>query len=126
MIINSVIFFDLYLVIKNPFVNRGSRMKWYVLYIGISITVEIYLEYLLNPSIADQITNQKIDKQGIIMFSYFGLVSFPAFVNVIRRLSMKSTSRDLKMKILRRHILYFIIYAFFIAQTIMMYTIPYF
>lgn len=121
LLVNTTIFIDLYLVIKNPFVARESRMKWYWLFISLFTIFLWVLSEILNKSIEDQITGEEFDIVGVLFIASFVLVTIPAITVVIKRLLIKSTSRDLKIKILKRHILYFIFYLIFVAQTILMY-----
>lgn len=53
LLINSVIFIDLYLIIKNPFVPRELRMKWYLLFITTIMLLLIILSEVLNDSVKE-------------------------------------------------------------------------
>lgn len=63
-----------------------------------------------------------MDVVSISFIAMFAFITIPAIVIIIKRLLMKSTSRDLKIKILRRHILYFVFYLFFVGQTILQFS----
>lgn len=53
----------------------------------------------------------------LVFLVTFLFVTFPAVIGVIIRLQMKSTSRNLKIKILVRHLIYYGFYLLTIAQT---------
>lgn len=51
----------------------------------------------------------------------FLLVTIPAVIKVTQRLRMKTTSHNLKDKILKRYHLYFAVYMMYVVQTVLVY-----
>lgn len=118
--INSVIFIDLYLSIKSPFKSREGRMKWYWLVI-ITSTV-IFGIFVWNYDTHFGYHNN-CNLTLVTITAIFCLVTFPAFILVMRRLLKENTSKHLKDKILRRHSVYFCLYMCFIAQSLLIFVI---
>ena len=113
---NSIIFLDLYLTLNNPFHPRHKRVKWYfgmvtILYIAIIAT--------FTKALTQQGTSLELydasNNQGFIQLlkTYTIILTLSTLIPVgmvAYRLSKQGTSRDLKKKVLYRHIIYFILY----------------
>ena len=113
---NSIIFYDLYLTLNNPFYPRYKRVKWY--FFGF---------FVLNFTIIASFSNNFINNGSSIKLYDFANNSY--FINILKiytliltlltlipvimvthRLNKKGTSQDLKTKVLYRHVIYFILY----------------
>ena len=114
LLFNSFLFIDLYLTLKNPFFPRQQRAKWFYLYSCLGFV--IYLLYFLQSQFnsdtdidrdTDPISNDKMYPIVIMIFSIFTLTTV---LLVVKRLTLKGTSRTLKQKVFFRHILYSMVY----------------
>lgn len=129
MLVNSIFFIDLYLIIKNPFVPRESRMKWYLAFIVTFMLLKVITDIVENSNVkfAEYIQDggENVKRVGTFFLATFAFVTIPTIVIIIKRLLVKSTSRDLKTKILKRYILYFLFYLIFMIQTILQFVESY-
>lgn len=105
---NSIVFIDLYLTLKHPFYPRESRAKYY----WASGFVIIFL-FMISYNIFDPKGPGFNYKQRWI-YEYIGLFLTLSTILVtfliVSRLRIEGTSRDLKSKVLKRHLAYFGLY----------------
>lgn len=114
---NSLIFFDVYFTIRNPFSERSKRFKWYLSLMVLSTVLYIFFYYYTDHD--DKLKagfkyGSKIYYQ--ILDSLLSAITIVAIVLVIHRLNFKGTSQELKQKVLKRHLVYFAMYFFFILS----------
>jgi hypothetical protein len=115
IIVNSCIFIDLYLTIKNPFFPRSKRCRWYA---TTTIVVCLVFTTILIESISELGTGMTLydkSQEGVInLFRCFTvilvLITFVAFILVLNRLVKKGTSSDLRKKVCRRHVVNFLLF----------------
>jgi len=113
---NSIIFIDLYLTLKNPFYPREKRVSRYNLFL---LVVFIFSAINIIYSIVTAGTNLNLyDKTrqstSIVLFVLFTSVLYlftvvPTLL-VIFKLCRKGTSKKLRAKVIRRHLIFFSIY----------------
>ena len=103
--LNTSIFVDLYLTLKNPFYPRENRIKYYHLFTFCYSTL-IYLDIIFD------ITSSLLEK--ILLFSIIFLIMLIipiiATVSALRRLCLRGTSQKLKNMVFRRYFVYLCIY----------------
>ena len=113
---NSIIFIDLYLTLKNPFYPREKRVSKYNIFL---LVVFIFSAINILYSIGNKGTNLNLyDKsRQTIAISIFGLYTLVLFLFtvvptllVIFKLCRKGTSKKLRAKVIRRHLIFFSIY----------------
>ena len=101
MLMNTLIFIDLYFTLENPFYQRKSRKKWYFSLIVADILLNmIFLEFGWTTS--SNIIGSVIAQTTI----------FITFILVVKRLRMKGTSSELRSKVVTRHVTYFVCYSY--------------
>ena len=111
--LNSVLIFDLYLSITNPFVPRENRLKFY--YVVPVLTILTYIVLSVSNGVHGNATRQFVFWYPAV----FELVTFVCGCVVIYLLCQKRTSNELKKLVLKRHMLYFAFYLLFmISQNI--------
>ena len=111
---NSIIFIDLYLAIKNPFAGCGGRAKYFY---ASSTIITMYI--IISKIIASFVLNKTDDLSFLLYILYSSFLLVPCFIFtalVLLRLNKKGTSSDLKNTILKRHIIYFVLYMVFAAK----------
>ena len=123
--INCLIFVDLYLTLRNPFFPRKRRMFFYYLSASIIfILVVFFISMDLRSLQPDQLEGEMMKGHNTAQMVMFGytvtlilLTVIPTFL-VIRRLLRKGTSRQLKRKVVQRHLMFFLIYCIALIQMI--------
>ena len=123
--INCLIFVDLYLTLRNPFFPRKRRMFFYYLSASIIFTLILFFISMdLRSLQPDQLEGEMMKGHNtaqMVMFGYtVTLILFtviPTFL-VIRRLLRKGTSRQLKRKVVQRHLFFFLIYCIALIQMV--------
>lgn len=87
-------------------------MNMYWVSVTVTMVAIVYLNLKFDPPFT------KVDYEDIYMqvlcVSLFVLVTIPILIKIGLRLMMKSTSQDLKIKILKRHLLYTSLYMLFV------------
>ena len=114
-LINSLLFMDLFLTIRNPFYQRSKRIPLYCIFIFI---VEAILTGLIIMTINDvdivygRIPEQMEAMEKLTLTTNFYLMIFPivSTMLVVYRLMTNGTSKDLKQKICKRHLMYFVFF----------------
>ena len=105
--LNSVLFIDLYLSIKNPFISRSSRIKFYQFGCIVICLGQIYIT-IKNP--LTLYINDAMDR-AVNYFSYvMSVMTILPFFLVMIRLLKKGTSEKLKRLVIKRHAIYFLAY----------------
>ena len=117
LILNSIIIIDLYYTMRNPFVKRQSRVKYYVMFIAVCVIgllayyVVHYYNYMgsnmmisIEPSIADSPRYEYYSR--LIVLTYACL----CFFRVLFRLCAPGTSQTLRWRVTWRFILYFLVF----------------
>jgi hypothetical protein len=126
ILVNSFIFIDLFLTINNPFYPRFKRVRWYAI---ILLGSTIGLFSCLNKSIKDNGTSIALydrDAQGLlinilqILTICSIVISFVPFLLVLVRLRKKGTSKDLRNKVFRRHVISFLLFLSIILRVVYM------
>jgi hypothetical protein len=119
--LNALVYLDLYLTLKNPFYERKARIKWYWLTTVIMLMLQAYLIIInsevitLDYDIAHNYVGQlPIWKELEVLFGMSWGIALISILLVIIHLSKKGTSNDLRIKVLKRHFIYTVIY---ITQT---------
>ena len=113
LLLNSLVFIDLYLTMKNPFFQREKRKKWFFLIALISmitlLTYDIihYISY--SGSIIALVFNQMTEDNS--PYEYYARIFVVIYViycffKVVIMLMRQGTSRNLKIKIVWRHLIY--------------------
>ena len=114
--LNSIVFIDLYLTIRNPFYRRTKRYPLYlsILFMVMSVTTATLVYGTIKYGATVTIYEEKLEDDVLWMYRCFEILVFclsmiPAAL-VIYRLSQKGTSKDLKNKVCKRHLVYFFFY----------------
>lgn len=124
LLINTIFFIDLYLVLINPFYSKKLREKKYWLLLVINFPIVTCI-------VTYQVTRYSDGGSDIIDFAeeshfiYFwkifvvALFVFTTFtaISVLFLLSKQGTSLELKKKVRIRHMVYFVLYALMICNT---------
>ena len=113
---NSIIFMDLYLTLKNPFYPREKRVAKYNIFL---MVVFLFSAINIIYSIVAEGTNLNLydssrQSTAIIIFIFYTSVLFlftvvPTLL-VTFKLCRKGTSKKLRVKVIRRHMIFFSIY----------------
>ena len=94
LVINSIIFIDLYFTLKNPFYPREKRTKFYYLLLIAMFTEQILVYVIFKPSGPGFSGTKLFISQGFsVTLSAFTIF---AAISVLLRLSIKGTSQELK------------------------------
>jgi hypothetical protein len=125
ILVNSFIFIDLYLTIKNPFFPRSKRCRWYA---TTTFLFCLVFTFILIESISELGTGTTLygesQKEVNTVFKYFTvilvLITFVAFILVLNRLVKKGTSADLRKKVCRRHVVNFLLFLSIILRVFFM------
>ena len=116
--LNSVLIFDLYLSITNPFVRRESRLKYYYI-----VPVLTLVTYIVLSVTSGDFGNP--DVQFLIWYPVvFELLTFVCGCIIIYLLCQKRTSNELKKLVLKRHMAYFAFYLLFMIATNIYFFLP--
>ena len=102
--LNSMIFLDLFLTILNPFKVRKSRVKFYYGYTVAIFFIKMIFQDITEDSLSFINKLFDIEKQISIF------VPLVSVILVVAQLLRPGTSKDLKYKVVYRHITYLIIY----------------
>lgn len=105
---------------KDPFKPQESRIKWYYVCGVLTMVFNSIFVTILNPK--EQLNTPYLDYRCVVLGIWL-VITIPVIFRVIQRLMWKSSSPVLKVKILRRHLIYFGFYMVFVAQTITIYVI---
>ena len=108
---NTLIFIDLYRTLSNPFKPRGKRCKYYICSVFLMIVVTFLVIYGYWEQ-NNQFEFSLLNKIFLGFQTSMLLAALVSFGFVIKRLSMKGTSPELKKIILYRNAFYFIFYLF--------------
>lgn len=111
MAMNTMIFVDLYLTLIDPFQSRSTRMKYYYL-VGLTTivgTLLIIVYYSMRTADEALLPENFL---FVYMNIIFVLASFMSFSLVLIRLCMKGTSKELRTRILKSHVSYFVIFMY--------------
>ena len=123
---NSIAFFDLYLSLKNPFYPRSKREPLYFGLLVLVIPLTSFLVMMIltnaneNPFVSEFYPLGDDKKSYVILLSPIVLV-LAAIIPLImsyKKLSRKGTSKELKMVVKRRYMLYFFFYLILAADYI--------
>lgn len=114
-LLNSLLFIDLYLTIRNPFYQRSKRIPLYCIFI---LVVETIITVLIIHTLGNvetvygRIPEQMKQLSYLTLKTNLCLMIFPIISTmlVVYRLMTKGTSKDLKLKICKRHLMYFIFF----------------
>ena len=115
--LNSMLFIDLYLTLRNPFKPRESRVKWYFIFTTLMglITIipktsdSLYITSYINKSLPFPLFFNK----GLMFLPLsipLILVTLIFVIKIIIQLCRKGSSNNLKKKILKRHFIYMFIF----------------
>jgi hypothetical protein len=119
-----LLFIDLLLVITNPFYPRMQREKKYYTVLILNIVLGImYINYQVsNYNTYDVVTQFDEESNFLTTWKYFILLLYTIItctaIYVAFLLSRQGTSRDLKRKVLIRHIFYFFLFSMMILNAI--------
>ena len=104
VLMNIIIFYDLYATISNPFKKRKSRLIWYKLVIFVYIVSAFYTFFWFQEHDLFQLL-------GNVYVKFF-LVLLPLFISVriYVLINRKGASNELKQKILKRHFVQLVLY----------------
>lgn len=112
--LNMFMFFDLYFILKNPFYPRQRRAKWY--YLLTSLIVLSFGMFTVYSVYFKQTGVNLLDFEPdytIYVFTLKAYLIITTFITtifallIIFRLQKPGTSKDLRRKVLSRHILYY-------------------
>ena len=114
---NSLIFLDLDLTIRNPFYPRIKRVKYFVMIVLFVLGFVSYTfvkGYSSFGSVNFNLFEWTKEKEVIRELRYFVcallLLTIIPFIRVMLRLCNKGTSKDLRQKVLKRHLTHFILF----------------
>lgn len=112
LIFNFIIFLDLYLILKKPFYPRQWRAKYYILFVVIFSVLYWYtFIYIADPTPENKIEIAPyMDEVYLISLGIIGFMSYILVFLVIRVLQRKGTSKILRQKVCRRHLVYSAMY----------------
>ena len=111
LMMNTLIFMDLYFSLKNPFQTRNKRNKWYILMAVWVVFINILaLKFGWNKQFRLKIVplTEFFIAYKVIMI----LAGFVFYSLVIHRLCMKGTSKKLRKKVLWRHTTWYIFFLY--------------
>ena len=121
---NSILFIDLFLTLKNPFYPRQKRVIKYKIFLFIVFIFSvsnIWISIRNNNTSINLYDNVRQD-QAIKIFLIYTYVmistTFIPTVLVIFRLCKRGTSRELRQKVIKRHISFFIVYLICLVQVL--------
>ena len=107
LLLNTLIFLDLYLTLTDPFKPRKRRCNYYI-FVAIIFTIGNILAVI--------VSNRKHYERYKWIISIYHICApitvFIPFILVVKRLHMKGISRNLRQKIVNRHIIYFVLYLY--------------
>lgn len=114
--LNSIIFFDLWLTLRNPFYPRRKRNKYYNTFFLLVLTYSstFTIIYLTKNDIS--LTLYDFDKEfvmwafRVLLSSLFLLVIIP-MIGTLLILCRRGTSKELRRKVLKYHIAFFLLYS---------------
>lgn len=116
---NALTYVEVYISIKHPFWFSDKRMIWYRL-LSVGVILLWYISYMvifpinIKEELANQWAyNELIYYHGLNLF--FVLLITLSVLLILNRLSQKGTTKQLKAIIIKRHLLYFIIFIPFIV-----------
>lgn len=120
---NSILIFDIFLTLHNPFKPYHTREN---MYIWMAIFVALY-----------QGTFVILNSLGYMTYGTYGYIQavttiiFSGFTGIglcltFSRINTQSTSGELKRIVSKRHMLFYIVYMFFIAYALLEYTSQFF
>lgn len=116
-ILNTFLFVDLYLIIINPFFDRHKRARAYFAVtafctITLSVFSGIYTrKYQTGIEVND--FGEGDNAQETIFISFFAIMGTVTIVSLLlslKQLTRKGTSKQLRMQVLYRYLLYFFCY----------------
>ena len=111
LILNTLIFIDLYLTLVDPFQKRRNRKKWYVFTIACFIVGNyLALNIWWDPKFT--VTPTVLEIPLLIFQITLSLIAAVMFSFVIGRLCLRGTSQQLRKRIIYRHIAYFSFYSY--------------
>jgi hypothetical protein len=117
LLVNFILFLDLYLVLINPFYSRRLREKkyWILLTINVPIVYYIVTINVINDSSSGILTDFNktstfLQSWQIYVISMYSLTTLIA-IAVMFLLAKQGTSKDLKRKVQIRHVAYFFLYS---------------
>lgn len=114
IVTNGLIYIDLYLTLKNPFYPRARRAKKYFMILfcvfisSISVAIFAYKNNTISLNVYDKLWPLSIYMKSIVI----GFVISTVYVItlIIWRLCKPGTSRTLRNKVIKRYIVYLVIY----------------
>jgi hypothetical protein len=120
LVFNSIILIDLYLTLQRPFKQREDRAKWYYLF-AFFILLPFSITFLgfdqRNPTFFDWGRKSWDNFYGLFC-AVMGIVAFTATLLVLKRLTLEGTSKQLKSKVFKRHLLYAYLYLLSLIQVL--------
>jgi len=111
VLLNITIIFDLYTSVKKPFVDQGNRLKYYfMVQIFLIVAFLIYFRFRMYKT-RDSITLSSISDIGLITLFLLQFILMNVFTVLLAiYLCRKGTSKELKGLILKRHLIYYLIF----------------
>ena len=113
---NLIILFDLYYLLRNPFVPRKKRNRCYnilnLIFVLITFIIVCIDDFNSNELKSENVTNQKRTYNDIMGFvcCFVCLISIWPIIEVFRRISQKGTSKEVRKIIFKRHFYFSIVF----------------
>jgi len=109
VLINSILFIDLYLVMKNPFYPKEKRtQKYYMICILSAFGTFLFANWIWEALQSD--LKYVVQILFLMVVSSLFIITLVAVVMTVLRLMKPGTSPELKMAFLKRHGTYFLFY----------------
>lgn len=112
--LNTAYFVDVYLNMKDPFSPSRRRQFKILLFTPVLYTLFFLLIYFMK-------NEKNFSLVPPTLLGFLSLVSCIATLKMTLRLRMKSTSRQLKSKVIRRTLVYFAVYFLTIVQKVVIF-----
>lgn len=117
---NLVLFLDLYLTIKNPFEPKNARLKIQIATMVV-LTIGFACFYFpLDLKLNDQ-REWELDIAILIIFILIFVVNLVVTCMIMRLLRVEGTSKELKTKVIKRHMSYFVFYTLLAVDSFLYY-----
>ena len=112
-----MLFWDIYLILVNPFIPRRKRFFSYFLFIlmvisTVILTTESQRDLYFFPK-NDNDFDTKIRQWGTIGLF---VIALPPMILLIKRIFTQGTGKELRQKVVRRHLWYNLVYLIFLIS----------